>query len=270
MGELPKKRYILRLDPALSIGPKGDKGDTGPSGAGGSLPINTSDVIHDGTLHNGENLRDLIDELFYDELAVASFQATAGLVYEIGQNLTSIPVTWTYNKTMPATGTQSITGNTITPPTLAYSDLSVSLVSSGMTSTTALTLTGNDGTAFGSDKTKQITLAFYYPVYTGQAENPGSITDSFLYTTLDKELLATRLTSFSTTAVAGEYAWVASPISYGIPTFTVNGFSANFVQIHGTGSPYSHLNQASSPGQEVDYFVYRSENPFQAQDIVVL
>lgn len=267
MTELPKKRYILQIDPTLSKGEKGDRGVEGNAGAGGSLPINTSDVIHDGTLRNGEDLKDLIDELFYEELAVAGFGATAGLIYEIGQNLTSIPVTWSYTKTMPATGTQSITGNTITPPTLIYSDLNVTLVSSGMTTTTVLTLTGNDGTSFGSDKTGQITLTFYYPIYTGQAEDPGAITDSFLYTTLDKSLQATRSTSFSTTAVADEFAWIATPISYGIPSFTVNGFSADFVQIHGTASPYSHTNQA---GDTSDYFVYRSENPFQAQDIVVL
>ena len=267
MTQLPKKRYILRIDPFLSIGPVGPKGDKGDAGAGGSLPINTSDVIHDGTLRNGENLRDLIDELFYNALAITGFSATAGNVYEIGQNLTSIPVTWTYGKAMPATGTQSITGNTITPPTLAYGDTGVSLVSSGMTATTVLTLTGNDGTAFGSDVPQDLILSFYYPVYTGQATDPGAITNSFLYTTLDKSLQATRSIAFATTAVADEYAWIASPISYGIPSFTVNGFSADFVQIHGTGSPFSHTNQA---GDTSDYFVYRSENPFQAQDIVVL
>jgi hypothetical protein len=268
MTQLPKKRYILQLDPALSKGDKGDKGDTGATGAGGSLPINTSDVLHDGTLRNGENLRDLLDELFYDELVVTGFEATAGDTYEIGQNLTSIPVTWAYNKTMPVTGTQSITGNTITPPTLIYSDLSTTLTSSGMTATTVLTLTGNDGTAFGSDKTKQITLGFYYPIYTGQAEDPGAITDSFLYTVLNKSVQATRSTSFSTTAVADEYAWIATPISYGIPSFTVNGFNADFVQIHGTGNAYLHDNEGGA--DDIPYFVYRSENPEQAQDIVVL
>ena len=55
MADLPKKRYIIRLDETAIVWPVGPKGDTGDPGAGGSLPINTSDVIHDGTERNGEN-----------------------------------------------------------------------------------------------------------------------------------------------------------------------------------------------------------------------
>ena len=267
MPELPKKRYILRIDPLLSKGEKGDDGAPGTPGAGGSLPINTSDVIHDGVLRNGENLRDLIDELFYEPVAINSFSAPAGSVYEVGTVLTTINLQWTLNKSIPG-GSQAITGSFVVPPTLTESDRSVVLSLSNMNDTTTLTLTVDDANTLGFPQvTKNLTINFWFAVYTGQATDPGAITDSFLINNLDKELQATRNASFSTTVVTDEYAWIAFPISYGIPSFTVNGFSANFVQIHGTSNPFSHTNAA---GDIEDYYVFRSENPEQAQDIVVL
>lgn len=266
MPELPKKRYILRIDPLLSKGDPGDKGDTGDAGAGGSLPINTSDVVHDGTLRNGENLRDLIDELFYEAVVISDFTAPGGTTFEVGTVLTSINLSWTLNKSITG-GSQAITGSFVVPPTLTDSDRSVNLTLSNMNVTTTLTLTVDDANTLGFPNVQSnLTLNFWHGVYTGQAIDPGSVTDAFLFT-LDKSIQASRTISFSTTAVASEYAWIAFPIAYGIPTFTVNGFTADFVQVHGTANPFSHTNTA---GDVEDYYVYRSENPNQAQDIVVL
>lgn len=265
MANLPKKRYILRTDFSLTEGPKGDKGDTGTAGAGGSLPINTSDVIHNGTSRTGENLRDLLDELLYEPVSILTFNPTNNqTVYEQGTSLTSIPVEWSLNKDITG-GSQVITGATLSPTALLDSDRATTLISSGMVSDTIVTLTVDDNAGYGSEQ-KTINFKFYWPVFYGQGEDPGTITSTWLRNTLNKSLQATKSAEFSTTAVVDQYAWIAVPISYGVPSFTVNGFSANFVQVHGSGNPFSHT---TTQGGTADYYVYRSENTEQAQDIVV-
>jgi hypothetical protein len=268
MGELPKKRYILRVDPLLSKGATGEKGDDGADGAGGSLPINTSDVIHDGTLRNGENLRDLVDELFYDPVVISNFRAPGGNIFEIGTVLTSLNVTWELNKDITG-GSQVITGNSVVPPVPPLTDQSRSVVLTltDMSATTTLTLTVSDANTLGfPDVQSTLTLNFWHSVYTGQAEDPGTITDQFLKN-LNSEVQATRNTSFSTLAVPNEFAWIAFPISYGIPTFTGNGYTEDMIQHHGTGDPFSHTNDA---GAVVDYYVFSSETHNQTVDYVVL
>lgn len=268
MGDLVKKRYILTSDFSLTKGEKGDKGDTGTAGAGGSLPINTSDVIHNGVNETGETLQNLLDRLFYTAVDIISFNTQSGqIIYEQGTNLTNIPVEWSLNKNITG-GSQVITGAGINPTSLTDADRQTTLTSGGISTNTTITLSVSDGTVLEvQPDTKVINLKFYWPIFTGQSTDPGTITSSWLRTNLTKTLQGTRNTSFSTTAVASQYAWVAVPISYGIPTFTVNGFSANFVQVHGSSNPFSHTTLA---GGTTNYFVYRSENPQQAQDVVVL
>lgn len=266
MGELPKKRYILRIDPFLSKGEKGDTGDPGAPGAGGELPINTSDVIHDGTLRNGENLRDLIDEILYEEVVISNFRAPGGSVFEIGTVLTSINLAWNLSKDITG-GSQAITGNFVIPPTLTDQQTSVALSLNNMNVTTTITLTVDDGNTLGFPNVdSNLTINFWDTVYTGQAVDPGSITDGFL-TSLNDSTQPTRNISFSTSAVDNEYAWIAFPISYGIPTFTGNGYTEDMIQVHGTANPFSHTNSSNGVA---DYYVFRSENAKQAIDYVVL
>lgn len=273
MADLPKKRYIIRLDETAIVGPQGPKGDTGAAGAGGSLPINTSDVIHDGAVRNGENLRDLLDELLYVTPEIVSFTADAGALFEMGTVLSSLPVTWVINKTITA---QTITGSNVTPPTLTAGQRTVTVsFSPSITATQNITLTVDDGQTVDVEA---LALNFKWPVFYGQASDPGAITSGWLLANLTKELRSDRNVSFSTTAVAGEYAWVAFPISYGIPSFTQNGLSADWVQEHGTSNPFGHITSQGADSSDTGtwptggggYFVYRSENPEQAIDIVVL
>ena len=269
MPELPKKRYILRIDPLLSKGDKGDPGDDGQAGAGGSLPINTSDVVHDGTLRNGENLRDLIDEIFYDPVTIQSFSAPAGNIYEVGRVLTSINLEWELSKAIPG-GSQSITGDFVIPPTLTDSQDSVVLSLNNMNATTALTLTVDDANTLGFPSVSaSLNINFWDTVYVGQAPLQGSITDSFLIDTLTGYTQPSRNISFNTEVIQGnnDYAYIAFPISYGIPSFTGNGYQEDMIQEHGVANPYSHINAS---GGKTDYYVFRSEESQQAIDYVVL
>ena len=269
MGDLAKKRYILLKDASLNKGDKGDKGDPGTSGPGGALPINTSDVLHDGTVRNGENLRDLIDEIFYEPVVALAFAPTSGVtVLEKGTVLTSISVEWSLSKTIP-TGSQTITGADIDSPTLAVGDRDdiITATGAGISDNSTITLSVSDGDALEqSPSTRSFTFQFQWPVFFGGAEDPGTITNSWLQTTLDSQLRANKSVSFSVSAVVDEYAWFACPSSYGNPSFTVNGFGADFVQVHGTGDFFSYTTVA---GATTDYYVYRSENTEQNQDINV-
>jgi hypothetical protein len=272
--DLPKKRYIIRLDETAIVGPQGPQGIQGDAGAGGSLPIDASDVLYTGNGYTNEPLNNVLDALLYAAPDILSFTADTTNTFEIGTSLTALPVSWSISKDITG-GSQTITGSNVVPPTLTDADRDVTVTLSSITASQPILLTVSDGT---TPDQLNLQLNFYWPVFYGKATDPGTITSNWLRTNLTKELRADRTVSFSVDAAAGEYAWVAFPIGYGIPSFTENGFSASWVQQHGTGNPFGHVTSQGADSTDTGtwpsggggYFVYRSENDEQDFDIVVL
>jgi len=238
-----KKRFVIKVDPFLSKGEKGDKGDPG-AGVELSLPLSSDDVEY-----NGETLTDVLDGLLYEDLTINSFVGSPS-TYEKGQVLTSVACTWTYNK---AIETQTITGVDVTPPTLIAADRNKTVVLVNISVTTILTLTADDDTSDAiAAKTRTVTLNFYNKIHFGKAVIPGAVNDAFVLS-LQGELKANRLKEFNVTTGANEYIWFACPSAYGAASFKTNGFNGGLDLL----STFNHTNAS---GHTEEYSVYRSTN----------
>ncbi len=236
------KKYIIKVDPFLTKGDKGDKGDPGdPSEL--VLPISSDDVDY-----NGQSLTDVLNDLLYEALEILSFVASPS-VYEKGQVLTSVALTWSYNKTVES---QTITGVDVTPPTLLVGDRSKSVTLINIDSNTVITLTADDDTDDDNPAiTRTVTLVFYNKIYFGKAAI-GTINDAFLLS-LQGELKQNRFKTFNQTTGLNEYIWFALPTAYGVPSFLTNGFNGGFE----LASTFNHTNAS---GHTEEYKVYRSTN----------
>lgn len=247
-----KKRYIITPSTTLL---KGDKGDPGPPGDTNLvLPINSSDVIHNGTERNGELVRDLLNELLFTAITISSF-STITRDYEIGTVLTSIGLNWTLSKS--PTSQEIISGFLVTPPVLTTTQRSVVLSLNNANSNFTISLTVSDGSV---QVTSEIDIRFLSAYYTGKAVIPSSINSAFLIS-LGKNLATGRNRTFTVNLGANEYGWIAFPSRFGNPNFTINGFSVSMV----LASTFLHTNE--SGGQE-EYFVYRTEFPNLGQTII--
>lgn len=238
-----KKKYIIKVDPFLSKGPKGDKGDPG-EGVELLLPLSTDDVDY-----RGQVLTDVIDDLLYLDLVINSFAASPS-IFEKGQVLTALAVNWSYNKPIES---QSISGIGVTPPTLAVGDRNVNLVLDNVAINTTITLTADDDTGDSIPaKTRQLTINFYNKIHYGKAVIPGAFNNTFILS-LEGFLQSNRNRTFNLTTGLNEYIWFILPVSYGTPSFTTNGFNGGF-QLE---TVISHTNAS---GHTEDYAIYRSVN----------
>jgi hypothetical protein len=243
MSDSCKKRYILVPDSNLTKGEKGDKGDPGQD-ASFILPLSTDDV-----LYGAQVLTDVIDELLYEVLGILSFTASQ-TIYEKGQVLNSIGLTWSYNKDIES---QTITGTGVVPPTLLVSDRSKTVTLSGVSTNTTIILTADDVIADGNpSKTANINLQFLNKIYYGKAIHPGTINSAFLLGLSFSNLQSNRVSNFTVNTGANEYIWFALPEAYGVPTFYANGFEGGFV----LENTFSFINAS---GHTENYRVYRSE-----------
>ncbi len=239
----PAKRYIIVASPLLS---KGDKGDAGQDGedASFSLPLSSNDIIYPLT---GETVTEALDRLGYVALTIDSFTGIS--IYEKGQILTSIFLSWTYNKDVQS---QAITGIDVVTPTLILSDRSKLVTLTNIAINTTITLTADDDL---TDEVSEIVaifeLQFLNKIHYGKATHPGTVNSAFL-NGLTRELAATKAKSFSENTSVGEYIWFACPTTYGFASFISNGFAGGFT-LEGT---ISHTNES---GHTENYFVYRSE-----------
>jgi hypothetical protein len=237
------KRYIIVVDQNLSKGEKGDKGDPGDNGLG-ALPLSTDDVLYGPT---NQTLSEILAELLYLALEITSFTGTSQ--YEKGQVLTSIFLSWGYNK---AIQTQSITGTGVVPPTLLVGDTSKTVTLSNVSTDTVITLTADDVIGDGhAAKTATLELKFLNKIYWGKAVI-GTINSAFILS-LQGELKQNRIKSFVEDTGLNEYIWFCSPVAYGAATFIADGFVGGF-QLETT------ISFTNASGHTEDYYVYRSVN----------
>lgn len=246
MNYLATKQYVIVPDSGVSRGPAGPTGPQGPPGAAGSvtLPLSSDNVVY-----NALTLTQALDQLFYVPLVISSFTASPS-TYEKGIVLTSIQLSWSYNKTVQA---QAITGTGVVPPTLLLTDRSKVCTLSSLSSNFTIILTTDDVTGDSNPpKVSNINVQFLNKIYYGKAAIPGTIDSSFILS-LQSNLQATRNISFNLSTIATEYIWFASPVAYGTPNFSANGFSGGFSLI-------TTLSFTNASGWVESYYVYRSVN----------
>lgn len=240
-----KKPYIIQVDPLTGKGPKGDKGDPGEPGAGVELPLSSDDVEY-----NGQTLTEVLDQLLYTALVINSFTASPSN-YEKGQVLTSVALTWSYNK---AVESQAITGTNVVSPTLLPGDRNKTVTLNNISTNTTITLTADDIDSDGNvAKIRTLTLSFLNKVYWGVAGIPGAYNSAFVLGLANGVLSASRQRSFTVEPGAGEYIYVAIPAAMGDASFKTNGFNGGL-------SLEATFNLTNASGHTESYNLYRSDN----------
>lgn len=235
-----KKRYILREPPEFITGPAGPVGPQGPPGAL-TLPYSTNDGDY-----RGQNLTTVIDSLLYVNPIITSFVAPAQ-PFEKGQVLTSINLTWGYNK---AVVSQAIPGTAIVvAPTLLASDRAKTIVLNNANDDFVITLNGNDGTNVVGNN---LLVSFKNKIYFGAAIIPGAMNSAFILS-LPNNFADNRLKTFTPNLGAATYGWVAYPTAFGLATFKVNGFDG------GMDAPAT-VSFTNASGHTENYYVYKTTN----------
>jgi hypothetical protein len=231
LTNLSKRRYLIKIDPTLSKGDKGDPGDDAT--IEDFLPLNTSDSIHDGAESNGSNLRDLIDQLLFQILVIGELTSQTGATFEKGITIDSLTLSWSLNK-IPLS--QTLSASNLDPITLNPTD-----VMAGVTFTPenivdfTITLMVTD-----LEGTKQVTLdiIFINKIYYGVSTVPGSYNDAFLLSLPINNLQSNRLLTTSFTTGNNQYFYVALPSAYGTPIFLAGGFTADMTLV----ATFDHTN----------------------------
>lgn len=237
--ELIKKRYLLKQPPNLQQIP-GPQGPPGPSGIL-DLPLSTDDVDY-----RGEVLTDVLDDILYVALDITSFFSTPA-IFEKGVVLTSLPLTWAYNKSIVS---QSMASSAFaSPPALISSERSKTVPINNATTGFIITLTGNDGV---NNNSELAAVQFQNKVYWGGAIVPGVLNSAFILA-LQNEFSLYRQKQFTVNLGASTYAWFAYPASFGAATFKTNGFNGGF------DAPTT-VSFTNASGFTEDYLVYRSTN----------
>lgn len=242
--EACKKRYIIKSPNLGNTGPQGPQGPPGPA-AELELPLSTDDVDY-----RGEVLTDVLDALLYQALVINSFVGTP-TVYERGQVVNSIPLTWAYNKSVEV---QTITGPFVIEPTLDPSDRNVTLGLSSANGDTTITLTADDVVGDGHDPiTSVLQLRWYDGIFWGVGAVPGAYDSAFVLGLTYKNLRATRQGAFSLTVGASQYAFVAIPQDMGAASFKTNGFNGGL-------SLEAVIAFTNAQGATKNYNIYRTIN----------
>lgn len=249
MSNRCKKKWILKAPTAMLQGPQGEPGPAGPPGEGTGteieLPLSSDDVDY-----RGQVLTDVLDELLYTPLVITTFTG-APLVYERGQVITSLAVSWAYNK---AVETQTITGPGVTPPTLLASDRSKTLVLASVSSDRTITLEADDDISdSNNEKSDTITLRWYDGVYWGVGAIPGAYNSAFILGLSNKQLRSGRTGNFSLNVGTSQYAFVCIPVSMGAASFKTNGFNGGL-------SLQATISFTNAQGATVSYNIYRTIN----------
>lgn len=186
-------------------------------------------------------LEDALNKLLYIDLTV-NLQCAPNLK-EVGEIVSQIRYDWTYNKNNIKS--QIFDGKKLDYTVRTYT------IDGPFTSDTSKTLESSDG--INVIKTTA-TLKFYSGLYYGSLSST-SIDNSQIQT-LNRLLQSSRKSTVTVDATSNTntYIYICIPYSYGVPTFTVNGFDGGFTLLN-DDCQYDRYNT----GNPVRYRVYRSD-----------
>jgi uncharacterized protein YoxC len=189
-----------------------------------------------------ESLEKSIADLLYKKIDITSFSHSK-VEYEIGEVVTATTVSWKINKV----------------PTKLYLDGAEIEIGGASGSKTI------EGISVSSDRkwtlkatdernatdTYDAWIRFYRGVYYGKSKD-GDIIDNAFITALTKKLSGSKKFDFEITQANDEYAVIALPTSYGVPTITIDGWTYGWGKI-------AELEYTNGVNHTESYSVYRSE-----------
>ena len=182
-------------------------------------------------------LMESIDNLTYKNIAITFINISISKA-ELGQVLDEVVISWGTNRKPTSININgSEIENSLTSST--YNNISTNK---------NYTLTITDGRSVA---TKSVGVSFMNAKYYG-ASSSEDIT-SALINSLNKTLTTTKNGAITITANTGEYIYFAIPTRFGLPVFTVGGFTGGFSKV---GS----LDFTNAYGYTENYSIYRSDN----------
>jgi len=247
LQDVPKKKFVLQIDPLLGKGDTGDKGDKGDTTI--ATLVNSSDITHDGAESTGIKVDVLLDQLLFITLGISGFRPTPDVsIFEKGISISSMNIVWVLNKT-PLT--QVLSAPNLTPPPLVPADRSATLPfspSNTVDFAISLTVTDTAGPQVGT-----LDIDFGNKVHYGKDVIPGVFNDAFILALPTNNLQQSRVRSFVATAGVNEFIWFAVASALGTPTFKSGGFLVSMT----LAATISHTNAS---GSTENYDIWRTTN----------
>lgn len=192
-----------------------------------------------------ECLDAIIAKIYYVNPSITSFTCNPSkTAYEMGEKVTSVTFTWTYNKDMVS--------QTLTGCDLADETVRTATYSTEFNSNKTFTLSASDGT---NSTSANKAFTFQNKVHHGSASIPASYDSAFILS-LNGALKGSKGGTYTTTVGSGEYFYIAMPTSFNnsdVLTGKIGGFDTDFSKV----ATVSHTNAS---GYTCDYNIYKSTN----------
>lgn len=207
----------------------------------GSNELEINEVPSELVTYEGDTLKNILDDLFY---VYPTVSLSGGGSYEKGQTITTVNLTWSYNK--EGIESQSINNGigALDAELRAYNH-------EGQTITTnrTYTITGNDGE---NDCNGSTTVAFYNKRYYGVSADD-TLSDAEILAQLTGEFSSSRVQTRTFDCSGGKYFYIVYPASWGTSSFKVGGLSFSDMNLE-----VRSFTNAS--GYSESYNIYRPNN----------
>ena len=216
----------------------------GTGGASTASEVSYSNEALSSVLDVKMALDTIIAKIYYVAPSVTSFTCNPSrTAYEIGEKVTSITFTWTYNK--------EIVSQSLTECTIELSDRTATY-STELTSNKTFTLTASDGT---NNATSSKSFTFNNKVHHGSASIPTTYDSAFILS-LNGTLKGNKNGTYTTNVGTGQYFYIAMPTSYNnadVLTGKIGGFDTDFSKV-------ATIEHTNASGYKTNYNIYKSTN----------
>lgn len=189
-----------------------------------------------------ECLDAIIAKIYYVNPSITSFTCNPSrTAYEMGEKVTSVTFTWTYNKDMVS--------QTLTGCDLADETVRTATYSTEFNSNKTFTLSASDGT---ESATRSITISFRDKVYFGGASQPDTYDSAFVLGLGTANFATAKKGTYSMNVGAGQYGYLAIPTAFGaIDSVWIGGFE---VTVDNCGA----INFTNASGYTSSYTIYKT------------
>ena len=217
---------------------------------GGNSLITAEFVSYDNeSLPSVTNVEECLDaiiaKIYYVNPSITSFTCNPSkTAYEMGEKVTSVTFTWTYNKDMVS--------QTLTGCDLADETVRTATYSTEFNSNKTFTLSASDGT---NSTSANKAFTFQNKVHYGSASIPATYDSAFILS-LNGSLKGSKSGTYTVNVGTNQYFYIAMPTSFNnsdVLTGKVGGFDTDFSKV----ATVSHTNAS---GYTCDYNIYKSTN----------
>ena len=182
---------------------------------------------------------EILQELMYVPISISNLSLSKSIV-EIGDILSGLVVTWSYNKEDIVS--QKFNGLEVGVDDREYTE------TEDITSNKTYTLEANDGK---NTTTKSATVKFLNGKYYGVAQE--GTYDSDFIKGLTKVLAENKNGNFTVNCGENEFIYFCIPTRFGTPRFSVGGFEGGFFKV-------DTIEFTNNFGYSENYDIYRSDN----------